>query len=189
MTKGLYIVISGPSGVGKTTIIEKLLPKINAFYSVSATTRKPREGEVEGRDYYFLTKEEFSKKIKEGDFLEYTVYDNEYYGTPLKPILNKIEQNYHIISEIETNGAKSIKEKYPEAILIYILPPTMNELRHRLANRSDYNKEKIEQRMKISYQELHEVSFYKYKIINDDLDKIINKIINIIKQEETIIKK
>ena len=189
MNKGIYIVISGPSGVGKTTIIEKILPRINAFYSASATTRKLRPGEVEGEDYYFLSKEEFQKKIEEGEFLEYTIYDNEYYGTPLKPILAKLEQNYHIISEIETNGAKAIKEKYPEALLIYILPPTMNELRHRLANRPEYTQEKIEQRMKISYQELHEVSFYKYKVINDDLEKTVDTIIDIIKKEETSIKK
>lgn len=189
MNKGLYIVISGFSGVGKTTIIEKILPQINAFYSVSATTRKPRTGEVEGQDYYFLTKEEFRKKIEEGEFLEYTIYDNEYYGTPLKPIIAKLEQNYHIISEIEIHGAKSIKEKYPDALLIYILPPTMNELRRRLSNRPEYTKEKIEQRMKISYQELHEISFYKYKVVNDDLDRTVNTIIDIIHREETSIKK
>lgn len=181
--KGKIVVISGPSGVGKGTICKKIMELINAKFSVSTTTRSPREGEVEGKDYFFVTKDEFKEKIAEGEFLEYNIYNDNYYGTSKKVILNMINVGTNALLEIDVNGAYNIKKKFPDALLIYIAPPSMEVLRQRLIDRGTEEIDVIENRLKIAEEELKRVDFYDYVIINDDLDTAINEV------KECILKK
>ena len=180
MKKGKFIVISGPSGVGKGTICNRLLNELNAWYSVSTTTRSPREGEINGVNYFFVTKEEFEKKIKEGAFLEYNVYNDNYYGTSREIVVNKINSGINVFSEIDVNGAHNIKKVFPDALLIYIAPPSIEVLKERLISRGTESIEKINQRLEIAERELKEVDFYDYVVINDDLDKATDEVRNII---------
>ena len=181
--KGKFIVISGPSGVGKGTICNKLFKEINAWYSVSTTTRNPREGEVDGVNYFFVSKEEFEKKIKNGDFLEYNVYNDNYYGTSKKIVLEKMEEGINVFSEIDVNGAHNIKKIFPDALLIYIAPPSIDVLRERLIERGTEDIEKINQRLKIAEKELKEIDFYDYVVVNDDLERATKEVKNIILKE------
>ena len=181
--KGKIVVISGPSGVGKGTICKKIMELINAKFSVSTTTRSPREGEVEGRDYFFVSKEEFKEKIEEGEFLEYNIYNDNYYGTSKKEIFNMIDKGINALLEIDVNGAYNIKKRFPDALLIYIAPPSMEVLRQRLIDRGTEEISVIENRLKIAEEELKRVDFYDYVIINDDLDTAINEV------KECILKK
>ena len=183
MMKGKFIVISGPSGVGKGTICNKLFKEINAWYSVSTTTRDPREGEVDGINYYFISKEEFEEKIKNNEFLEYNIYNNNYYGTSKKIVLEKMEEGINVFSEIDVNGAHNIKKIFPDALLIYIAPPSIDVLRERLIARGTEDMEKINQRLEIAKRELEEISFYDYVVVNDDLEKATNEVKDIILKE------
>ena len=180
MKKGKFIVISGPSGVGKGTICNKLINELNAWYSVSTTTRSPREGEVDGVNYYFVSKEEFEKRIKNGDFLEYNVYNENYYGTSKENVLKKMSEGVNVFSEIDVNGAHNIKKIFPDALLIYIAPPNMEVLRERLIGRGTETIDKIEARLKIAEKEMQEIDFYDYVVINDDIEKATNEVRNII---------
>ena len=180
MAKGKFIVISGPSGVGKGTICNKLINELNAWYSVSTTTRSPREGEIDGVNYFFVSKEEFEKKISEGEFLEYNIYNDNYYGTSKKTVLDKMNEGINVFSEIDVNGAHNIKKIFPDALLIYIAPPSMDALRERLIGRGTESEEKINQRLEIAKKELEEVDFYDYVVVNDDLEKATNEVKNII---------
>ena len=180
MKKGKFIVVSGPSGVGKGTICDKLINELNAWYSVSSTTRNPREGEVHGENYFFITRDEFEKKIKNGDFLEYNFYNGNYYGTSKDTVLEKINEGIDVFCEIDVNGAHNIKKIFPSALLIYIAPPSIEELRNRLINRGTESIDKINQRMEIAEKELKEIDFYDYVVVNDDLENAINEVRNII---------
>ena len=181
MNKGKFIVVSGPSGVGKGTICDVLIKELDAWYSVSMTTREMREGEVEGKNYYFVTKEEFERKIKEKNFIEYNLYNNNYYGTPKDKILEKIEDGTDVFLEIDVNGAKNIKKQFPNSLLIYIAPPSIEELRKRLEKRGTETEEKIQNRLKIAEEELKQTNIYDYVVINDDLETAINEVRQIIK--------
>lgn len=183
MKKGKFIVISGPSGVGKGTICNKLFKELNAWYSVSTTTRNPREGEVDGVNYFFITKEEFLKKIDAGEFLEYNYYNENYYGTSKKIVLEKMEQGINVFSEVDVNGARNIKKIFPDALLIYIAPPSMEELRKRLIGRGTDPIERINQRLAIAEEEMKQVGFYDYVVVNDDLEKATNQVKEIILKE------
>lgn len=183
MDKGKFIVISGPSGVGKGTICNRLINELNAWYSVSTTTRTPREGEVNGVNYFFVTKEEFEDKIKNGEFLEYNVYNNNYYGTSKKVVLDKMNKGINVFSEIDVNGAHNIKKIFPDALLIYIAPPSIEALRERLIGRGTESLEKIEQRLEIAKKELEEINFYDYVVVNDDIEKATNEVRDIIKNK------
>ena len=180
MGKGRFIVISGPSGVGKGTICNKLFNELNAWYSVSTTTREPREGEVDGVNYYFVSKEEFEKKIKDGEFLEYNVYNGNYYGTSKKIVLEKMEEGVNVFSEIDVNGAHNIKKIFPDALLIYIAPPSMEALRERLMSRGTESEDMIDERLKIAEKEMQEVDFYDYVVINDVLEVATKEVKDII---------
>lgn len=180
MKKGKFIVISGPSGVGKGTICDKLIKELDAWYSVSMTTRDMREGEVDGINYYFISKEEFKKRIDEGKLLEYNIYNGNYYGTPKDKVLEKLEEGKNVFLEIEVNGARNIKKIFSDALLIYIAPPSMEELRKRLINRGTEDIDTINNRLKIAENELKQINFYDYVVVNDDLDKAINEVRNII---------
>ncbi len=153
--RGLLLVISGPSGAGKGTICKELLKgDSQSKLSISATTRKPREGEVEGLNYYFKSKEEFKEMIAEGEFLEYAqIYDN-YYGTPKKAIFDELDKGNDVILEIEMQGAMQIKRAYPEAVFIFILPPSLKELKNRIVGRGTETEEQIEKRFGSAYNEI-----------------------------------
>lgn len=183
--KGTLIVISAPSGAGKGTVISKLLEKEdNLCLSVSATSRTPRTNDIEGVTYYFYSKEEFENKIKEGYFLEFAEYAGNYYGTPKEFIEEKLSKGIDVILEIEIQGAMQIKKLIPEALFIFIMPPTLQELKRRLVGRNTDSKEKIIERFKIAYKEINEVSKYNYVVVNDEVDNAVSKIEAIIKAEK-----
>lgn len=183
--KGLLIVISGPSGAGKGTICKSLLskhPELNL--SVSATTRSPRQGEVEGINYYFMTKDDFKEKIKDGDFLEYAeVYDN-YYGTPKSNVEEILNQGKDVILEIDIQGALKVKENCDSGIFIFILPPSMEELKQRIIKRGSETPESLMKRFKSAYKEINYVSRYNYAVVNDEVEKATEKIEAIILAEK-----
>lgn len=182
---GQVIVISSPSGAGKSSIVKALLERGNNLWlSVSTTTRAIRPGEKEGVNYNYVDKEEFIKKIDEGYFLEYTNYAGNYYGTPKKFIKEKIEHGTDVILEIEIEGAANIKKLIPEAIFIFILPPSLKVLLKRLKNRNTDSNEKIIERFHQTYKELNEITKYNYVVVNDVLEDAINKVESIIKAEK-----
>lgn len=180
---GKFIVISGPSGVGKGTICNILLSKKenNLSYSISMTTRKKRIYEKNGVDYYFTSRDNFKKRILNNEFLEYNLYNKEYYGTLKTEVLDKINKGINVISELDVNGAKKIKNNFKDCILIYITAPNIEELRRRLIKRGTENKEEIEQRLKIAIYEEKEKINYDYVIMNDNLEIAIEEIQIIIK--------
>ncbi len=180
MKKGKFIVISGPSGVGKGTICKKIISDLELEYSVSMTTRQKRDGEIDGINYYFTTKEDFEKRIKNDEFIEYAIYNDNYYGTLKKEVIDKINMGKNIICEIEVQGAKQIKKLFPEALLIFIMPPSIEELRNRLINRHTNDLEDVERRIKIAKEENKYKDIYDYIVINDDLEKATNKVKEII---------
>ena len=180
MKKGKFIVISGPSGVGKGTICNVLLKELNAWFSVSMTTRGIRDGEIDGVNYYFVSKEEFIKRIGEGKLLEYNIYNDNYYGTPKDKVLEKMNEGKDVFLEIDVNGARNIKKIFPDALLIYIAPPSIEELRNRLINRGTEDIDVIEKRLRIAEDELKQINFYDYVVINDDIVKAINDVKEII---------
>lgn len=179
--KGNIFVISGPSGVGKGTLLNKLLEKHPEIsLSVSATTRNPREGEVEGVNYYFLQKPEFQRKIEQGEFLEWAEFAGNYYGTPIKPIQNTVAEGKDVILEIEVQGAMQVKDKLPDAVLIFIMPPSFDDLKSRLTNRATESQEAIEKRLSIVKSELEKVEEFDYKVINDNVDRALSELEEII---------
>lgn len=182
---GQVIVISAPSGSGKGSVISGLLEKDkNLWLSVSTTSRKPRENDIPGVTYNFVTKEEFEKLIQEGYFLEYTNYVGNYYGTPKNKILEKINGGIDVILEIEIEGATNIKKLIPEAIFIFIMPPSLKTLVKRLKKRGTDSNDKIIERFHTAYKEINEVTKYNYVVINDDLKDAITKVEAIIKAEK-----
>ncbi len=183
---GSLVVISAPSGAGKGSIISKLLERDNKnrWLSVSTTSRQIRKNDIEGVTYNFVSKEEFEKKIEEGYFLEYTNYVGNYYGTPKEHIDEKLKKGIDVILEIEIEGASNIKKLIPEAIFIFIMPPSMEELIKRLKSRGTDSKEKILERFYTAYKEINEVTKYNYVVINDDLEDAVNKVEAILKAEK-----
>ena len=182
--KGILLVVSGPSGAGKGTIcaaIRKVFPKLN--YSISMTTRAPRKGEVEGTSYFFRTNEEFEKLIKEDAFLEYArVYDH-YYGTPKKYALDKIENGESVLLEIDIQGAMQVKQRYPQGVFVYVVPPSLDVLSARIHGRGTDSEEVIQKRLaKITY-ELAMAHKYDYIIVNDVLEDAVHKVCSILEAE------
>ena len=182
---GQVIVISAPSGSGKGSVISGLLEKDkNLWLSVSTTSRKPRENDIPGVTYNFVTKEEFEKLIQEDYFLEYTNYVGNYYGTPKQAIKEKLDQGIDVILEIEIEGAMNIKKLVPEALFIFIMPPSLKTLVTRLKNRKTDSKDKIIERFHTAYKEINEVTKYNYVVVNDELEDAIDKVESILKAEK-----
>jgi guanylate kinase len=168
MKKGLLFVISGPSGTGKGTVMKLLLETGEYFYSVSATTRSPRPEDKEGVTYYFVTREQFEEKIAAGEMLEYAEYSGNYYGTPKFAVEKALNEGKNVILEIETLGALQVREKMPEAVLIFILPPDIKTLRARLEGRGTESAEVIDLRMAQVKREVALLPSYDYAIVNED---------------------
>ncbi|MBO5948126.1 guanylate kinase [bacterium] len=182
MKKGKLFVISGSSGVGKGTLISLLLKNnSNIMLSISHTTRSPRQGEVDGVNYFFRTKEEFQKSIEENAFLEWAQYSDNFYGTKRKFVERKLNEGFDLILEIDTQGALKVKEQMPDAILIFILPPSLKDLENRLRGRKTETEEAIQKRLNFVESEMKNSSLYDYQIVNDDLQMALEKLKGIIK--------
>lgn len=187
--KGILFVISGPSGVGKGTIKDLLLPRLtDVRLSISATTRSPREGEVEGRDYFFLNKEEFSSMVDRGEFLEYAQVYTNMYGTPEQYVLDNLQQGYDVLLEIDIQGAMQVKKKMPQGVFIFIEPPSIDELAWRLSSRGKDSKESIAARLAASHAEMEYLKYYDYVVVNDNLNDAVNKVHSIILAERCRVK-
>lgn len=184
MNKKLF-VISGCSGVGKGTVLKEFMERNSKDFmlSVSCTTRKPRPGEVDGVNYFFLTPEDFQECIKKDKFLEYAQFAGNFYGTKQKYINQKFEEGMNIILEIETQGALQVKKKMPEAVLIFIAPPSIEELEHRLRGRHTEDEETIQKRLNLVKTELERSKQYDYVVVNDDLERAIAEVESITKKE------
>lgn len=183
--QGLLVVISGPSGVGKGTIRKALfqIPDNNFCYSVSMTTRKPRNGEVNGVDYFFVSREEFEKRIKQNQFLEYAEFVGEYYGTPMDYIEKQMDLGKEVIIEIEVEGALKVREERPEAVFIFIVPPSKQALLDRLTNRGTEKSVEIERRIEKAEREYNLAYKYDYIVVNDDVANAADRIYAIIRAE------
>lgn len=169
---GKLIVVSGPSGAGKSTVIHKMMAgRDDIRFSISATTRAPREGEVDGKDYYFLDREKFEKMIEEGAFLEHAQYVGNYYGTPAAPVLENLRNGVNVILDIEVQGASSVRKAMPEAVTVFLAPPSFEALESRLRGRGLDSEEKIRQRLERAREEYLEIPKYDYIVINDDADE------------------
>ena len=183
--RGLLVVISGPSGVGKGTVRKALfnMPKHNLVYSVSMTTREKREGEAEGVDYYFVSKEEFTKRRKEGKFLETAEFVGNYYGTPLDKVNEQLDQGNEVVLEIEVEGAIQVKRKVPDCVMIFIVPPGKQALYDRLKRRGTESDEVIEERITKANREFKLAHLYDYIVVNDEVNNAADRIMAIIRAE------
>lgn len=183
--KGILIVVSGFSGAGKGTLIKELLRRYPKKYalSVSATTRKPREGEQEGREYFFKTQEEFEKMIAKEELIEYAGYVNHYYGTPRAYVEQKLEEGKDVILEIEIQGAMHVREKFPDAVLLFVTPPTASELRRRLVDRGTETPEVIANRLQRAAEEAEGMAQYDYLVVNDQLEACVEEMHHILQGE------
>ncbi|GFN36349.1 guanylate kinase [Tepidimicrobium xylanilyticum] len=190
MSKGFLLVISGPSGAGKGTVCRRILERNKKLvFSVSATTRLPRRGEKEGVNYFFVDEEKFNKMIEDGDFLEYANVHGNLYGTPKKFVLDQIEEGNIVILEIDVQGALQVKQSYPEAVFVFLLPPSMSELKNRIRKRRTESEDDIDLRFKNAFEELKFVDEYDYIVINDEVIEAVQKIEIIIEAEKLKVKR
>ena len=184
MSRGVLAVVSGFSGAGKGTIMKSLMAKYDNYaLSVSATTRNPRPGEEDGREYFFRTKEEFEEMIRQDQLIEYARYVENYYGTPKAYVEEQLSAGRDVILEIEIQGARKIKKKFPEAVLVFVTAPSMEELKERLVGRGTETAEVIHQRLARAAQEAEGIEEYDYLVVNDDLDTCVNEVHGIITSE------
>ena len=183
--KGLLLILSGPSGCGKGTVLKELLAaEPNIFYSVSATTRAPRPGEEDGVNYFFLSKEEFDREVSQNGMLEYACYCGNCYGTPKKPVFDRLERGEHVILEIEVQGAKEVMESCTEAVSIFIMPPSLAELERRLVDRQTEDEETVKRRLAAAVDEMNLAKDYDYVVVNDKVSEAVKDIAAIIRAEQ-----
>jgi len=181
--QGLLVIISGPSGSGKGTVVKRLSPENGYALSISVTTRAPREGEVHGRDYFFATEDEFKNLRAENALLEHAAYVGNFYGTPRKYVEEQIENGKIVVLEIDVHGALQVKEKFPAAVLIFLIPPSLPELSARLNNRGTEDAVTIEARLKRALEEVPLINRYNYLVVNDDIPDAVHKIDSIVTAE------
>ena len=190
MSRGVLVVVSGFSGAGKGTIMKSLMAKYDNYaLSVSATTRNPRPGEEDGREYFFRTREEFEKMIDQDQLIEYAQYVGNYYGTPKAYVEEQLSQGRDVILEIEIQGARKIKKKFPDAVLVFVTAPSMEELKERLVGRGTETQTVIRQRLARASQEAEGVEEYDYLLVNDELDQAVDRLHNIIQSEHFAMKR
>ncbi len=184
MSKGLLLVISGFSGAGKGTVMKRLLELHDEYsLSISATTRKPREGEADGREYFFHTKQEFEELILQDALIEYAQYVENYYGTPKAYVEKQLEAGKDVILEIEIQGALKVKEKFPDTLLLFVTPPSAEELKRRLINRGTETEEVIASRLRRASEEAKGMPLYDYILINDDLEECVDTMHEVIQSQ------
>ena len=182
--RNVLMVVSGPSGVGKGTLVKTMIKRrADVVESVSCTTRPPREGEVNGREYFFLSKEEFARRIEEGDFLEYDEHFGNYYGTP-KSFVKETLKTKSVIMEIDVVGGFLAKKEFPECILIFVVPPSLEELKRRLMGRQTETEEQIENRLSRLAYEMKESEKYDYVLVNDDFERAFQEFSDLIDKEK-----
>ena len=186
MNNGLLVVVSAPSGCGKDTVVSRVLQKMdgNGFLSVSMTTRNMRPGETDGVDYFFVSKEEFLKKIDDGEMLEYATYGTNMYGTPIGPVRDMLYSGKTVFLIIEVEGGGNVKKAFPDATKIFIAPPSMKVLEERLRGRQTDSEEDIQKRLKIAQSELLRVDEYDFIVENDCLDKAVDDVISIVRAQQ-----
>lgn len=183
--KGLLIVVSGPSGAGKGTICKEFMEKNkNVLLSVSSTTRLPRENEVDGESYHFITKEQFEKMIEKDELLEFVHVFGNYYGTGKKWVTERLQSGEDVLLEIEIVGAMKVKEKYPNALLVFILPPSLSELKYRIQSRGTETEEQIRGRLERAMEEIHHIKAYDYFIINENVSEAVKELESIVLAEK-----
>lgn len=182
--KGVFIVISGPSGVGKNTIADILIERGYGIYSVSMTTRKRRDKEVDGKDYFFVDTKEFEDNIEKGNFLEYAKYNDNYYGTLKSYVFGNIDNGTNVIAVVDIQGGVNIDKIFPEAVLIFIMPPSFEELEHRLRNRNTDSEEDILKRLEIAKREIDFKDNYDYVVVNNTIEDTVLEIVDIINKEK-----
>lgn len=179
---GMLILFSGPSGVGKDTVLDVVLDKDKSLQrSISLTTRDRRDGEIDGKDYYFTSIPEFEKLIENGDVLEFAKYGKNLYGTPKAPVDKWLSEGKTVILKIEVKGAQKIKEMYPESVAIFLMPPSMNELENRLRLRGTETEDDIKRRLQIACDEVKKSCDYDYVVVNDDIDSASDNVLAIVK--------
>lgn len=182
--RGRLIVMSGPSGVGKSTVLKAVMEHVpNLRFSVSATTRAMRPGEQEGVNYFYVSRDEFEKMIADHELVEYNLYNNNYYGTPMGPIERTLEQGTDIILDVDPHGALNVRGRWPDAILIFITPPSLGELKHRLESRGDTSPEDIKERLRQAFWECRQSFQYDYIVANDKLVPCIQEVEAILQAE------
>ncbi len=187
--KGKLFVLSGPSGTGKGTVVKRLLDEVEMQLSISATTRLPRENELHGRDYFFLTREAFLEMRSRGELLESAEFSGNFYGTPRRYVEEELEKGRDILLEIETQGAEQVKALMPEAVLIFLYPPSSEELERRLRERGTDTEESIQRRLKRAEEEMKIIARYDYAVENDEVERAVEKIEAIILAEKCRVKK
>lgn len=183
--RGMLIVLSGPSGVGKGTVRKALFnePDVDFKYSISMTTRSPREGEVNGKDYFFVSKEEFEDHIKNGEMLEYAKYVDNYYGTPLNYVNKTLDEGHDVFLEIEVNGAMQVRANSPEAVFVFLTPPDLVVLKNRLIGRGTDDMDVIDKRIKTAVSEIKMMRNYDYAVLNDKVENAVDRIKTIVNSE------
>ena len=179
--KGILIIVSGFSGAGKGTLVKKLIEEYDGYaLSISATTRQPRPGEADGREYFFMQKEQFERKIAENGLIEYATYCDNYYGTPREYVERQLDDGKDVILEIEIQGALKVKKQYNDALLLFVMPPSTEELRRRLVGRGTETEEVIDKRMRRATQEAQGIEEYDYIVVNDNLETCVRQLHEII---------
>ena len=183
--KGRLIVVSGPSGAGKSTVVFKAINgRDKMCFSTSVTSRKPRPGEVDGREYFFIDAARFEQMVQNDELLEHAVYVGNYYGTPRKFVEDKLSAGESVFLDIEVQGARQVKEKMPDAIMIFLIPPSLGELKKRLESRGTETEETIKGRLARAREEYAEADFYDYIVVNDDIDAAANELLSILTAEK-----